>query len=36
MFDHFGIEDAMTWFTLPLFIAAFLMIFWIVLEVCHF
>jgi len=36
MFDKFGIADAMTWFTLPLFIAAILMIFWIVHEVLPF
>jgi len=30
---NFGFEDALTWFTLPLFIAAFLMIVWIVREV---
>lgn len=30
---NFGIDDALTWFTLPLFVAAFLMIFWIVYEV---
>jgi hypothetical protein len=36
MFENFGIDDAMMWFTLPLFFAAFLMIFWIVREVLPF
>jgi hypothetical protein len=36
MFDNFGIDDAVTWFTLPLFIAAILMIFGIVHEVLPF
>jgi hypothetical protein len=30
---NFRFDDALTWFTLPLFIAAFLMICWIVHEV---
>jgi hypothetical protein len=29
----FGFDDALTWFTLPLFVAAFVVVFWIVREV---
>ena len=36
MVDNLGIDDAVTWLTLPLFMAAFLMIFSVVHEVLPF